>query len=86
MVDRFVQNDFKFFFSDIYQTRCNGDDSRIKKFNMLVNKKCSNLARASKDFKPAARKVKKTDDVEDVEQVVVETNLEIGEVVKDEEL
>lgn len=29
---------------------------------MLVNKKCTNLARASKNFKPAARRIKKTEE------------------------
>lgn len=81
------------FLSDIYLTRCMGDDSRMKKFNMLVNKKCTNLARASKNFKPAARRVKKTEDFKDVpneqpevDRVVVEDNVESEEVAKDEEL
>lgn len=29
---------------------------------MLVNKKCTNLARAAKNFTPAARRVKKTEE------------------------
>lgn len=60
---------------------------------MLVNKKCTNLARASKNFKPAARRIKKKREIAGVEvpkeqrEVEVEDNVDVSEVVaKVEEL
>lgn len=55
---------------------------------MLVNKKCTNIARASKNFKPAARRVKKIDEPEqsEVEQVEIEVSVESEIIAKDEEL
>lgn len=64
----------------------------MKKFNILVNKKCTNIARASKNFKPAARRVKKTDETEvlkdqlEVDQVEVEVNVENDVVEEYQEL